>query len=88
MIDYDELDERIRKIVREELRGTVSGSVVSSLLDADTTQVYRDRSGDVWSYRGDSWGWVSPESYTGVWHQVSYTRDGWDSEGPFQVVQQ
>lgn len=56
MIDYDELDKRIYRIVRQEL--SLGGvGVVQSLAGADKLVTYVDRDGDEWFYDRGVLGW-------------------------------
>lgn len=52
MIDYDELDDRIRRIIREELRsaGLVKPVVIDSLVDGNAGNTYVDALGHEWEY--------------------------------------
>ncbi|WP_431941639.1 hypothetical protein [Nocardia grenadensis] len=65
MIDYDELDERIRRIVREEL--TRHGCAeLESLENADNDNDYIDSAGDRWTF--DHWRMAWLDTSSGRYH--------------------
>jgi hypothetical protein len=79
MIDYDELDERIRRIVREEMKKHECGEI-DSLENANTDTRYTDSYGDVWEF--DQWNMLWRDTRTGRLHPGSET----DYFGPFTAV--
>ncbi|MBF6428673.1 hypothetical protein IU440_28775 [Nocardia cyriacigeorgica] len=79
MIDYEELDERIRRVVREELKSLGVADVVSNLAEADRKFPYTDRAGDKWTWV-DGFYWED-RSCGAKYHQAET-----DGMGPFMKV--